>query len=130
MRKQHIILTDDDSGIQDAVRLILERAGYEVTIFSNGDALLSNSFEIPDLFILDKQLSGVDGLDICRFLKAQAITGSIPVIILSASPHISRLALAAGADDFLEKPFKMTALRNMVAHLLGQHNGARNPQFK
>jgi DNA-binding response OmpR family regulator len=117
--KKRIIITDDDPGIQDIARLIFERAGYNVTIYSNGDPLLSNSFEVPHLFILDKQLSGVDGLDVCRFLKDQDITRDIPVIMLSASPHIDRLAKMAGADDFLEKPFKMRELREIVARCIG-----------
>jgi two-component system response regulator RpaA len=106
-RKKHIILTDDDPGVQDAAKLLFERAGYAVTVYSNGVPLLKNDFETPDLFILDKQLSGVDGLDICRFLKNQQITAHIPVIMLSASPQLGKLSMAAGADAFVEKPFRM-----------------------
>jgi len=109
-----IVLADDDPGIQDAAKLILERAGYEVTLLSNGDSLLEDQQHYPDLFILDKQLSGVDGLDICRHLKAQNRTRNIPIIMFSASPQIGKLARMAGADDFLEKPFKMKELREMV----------------
>jgi len=116
--KKHIIITDDDPGIQDAARLIFERAGYMVTVFTNGEPLLNNAFELPDIFILDKQLSGVDGLDICRFLKQQDLTKHIPVIMLSASPHIGGLSRLAGADGFLEKPFKMRELRDIVADAL------------
>ena len=112
---KHIILTDDDPGIQDAIPLVFKKAGYRVTVFRNGDQLLNNDFEVPDLFILDKQLSGVDGLDICRFLKSQNATRHVPVIMLSASPQIASLAKLAGADGFLEKPFKMRELRDIVA---------------
>lgn len=116
--KKRIIITDDDPGVQDAFRLILERAGYEVEIFSNGQPLLTGQFQRPDLIILDRQLSGVDGLDICRHLKGQAETRDIPVVMLSASPHIDRLARAAGADDFIEKPFKMRHLLDVVRERL------------
>ena len=112
---KRIILADDDLGILEVSILIFERAGYEITVFPDGTPLLNNDFERPDIFILDKQLSGVDGLDICRFLKTQDSTKNVPVIMLSASPHISRSAQLAGADDFLEKPFKMKELRDMVA---------------
>ena len=113
-----IIFADDDPGIQDVVNLIFE-GEYEVTIFSNGESLLNNNFEVPDLFLLDKQLSGIDGLDICRFLKAQESTRHIPVIIISASPNIDKLAKSAGADNVLEKPFNMKDLREIVASYTG-----------
>ena len=117
--KKRIILTDDDPGVQDAFRICLERAGYEVEVFTNGTPLLEGTYQQPDLFLLDKQLSGVDGLDICRYLKNQRQTAHIPVIMLSASPQIDRLAKAAGADDFLEKPFRIKQLLEVVnRHLL------------
>ncbi|MET0637705.1 MAG: response regulator [Chitinophagaceae bacterium] len=109
-----IIIAEDDPAMQDAITLIFERAGYALTVVPNGDPLLNNDFEIPDLFILDKQLSGVDGLDICRFLKAQDSTAGIPVIMLSANPEIGPLSIEAGADGYLEKPFRLKSLLEMV----------------
>ena len=110
-----IILAEDDPGIQDSIQMILETEGYQVTVFPNGDDLLNRRFETPDLFILDRQLSGVDGLDICRILKEDNDAKAIPIIILSASPQIGSMAREAGAQDFLEKPFRIDALRKMVA---------------
>lgn len=112
-----IIVVDDDLAIQDAVRVMLERKGFRVVAYEDGDPLLKDNYEIPDLFILDKQLPGIDGLEICRWLKKQELTRSVPVLMLSASPHIGKLAKEACADDFLEKPFKMAALREAVDRL-------------
>jgi len=109
-----IIIVDDDPGIQDAFCRILARAGYAVTVYANGQRLLSGDFTLPDVFMLDRQLSGADGLDICRFLKQQPRSRNIPVIMLSASPHIEPLALEAKADAFLEKPFKVNDLLEML----------------
>jgi DNA-binding response OmpR family regulator len=109
-----IIVTDDDEGIQDIFKMIFERAGYEVNILAEARPLLENNFTVPDLFLLDRQLSGHDGLNVCRFLKNQASTKDVPVIIVSASPEIKRLAKEAGADDFIEKPFQMKALLSLV----------------
>jgi CheY-like chemotaxis protein len=117
---KQIILVDDDPAMQDAFLQVLSRAGYGVTVYPNGTPLLSNQFTLPDLFILDKQLSGADGLDICRLLKQSPETENIPVIMLSASPHIQRLAHAAGANDFLEKPFKLKDLLEMVSRHMGE----------
>src|SRR5688572_9156646 len=108
-----ILLADDDPSIADVITLVFE-GQYEVTSFSEGEPLLSNAFELPDLFLIDKQLPGTDGLDICRFLKANSATSRIPVIIISASPNIHNLAKSAGADDVIEKPFTIKELRRIV----------------
>lgn len=109
---------DDDHAILDGMRLILEYAGFETILFTNGNDLLKGRYELPDLFIIDKQLSGVSGLDICRHLKKQPASQDIPVIIISASLHVRRMAQEAGADDFIEKPFRMQDLVGKVAGLL------------
>ena len=113
--KKKILVTEDDPGVQDAFRVIFERAGYDTTVFSSANPILNGAYELPDIFILDKQLSGVDGLDVCRFLKSQEHTRHIPVIIVSATPHIASLAIDAMADDFLEKPFRKHILLDIVA---------------
>lgn len=117
--KKRIIIADDDPAIQDALHMMLEHKGYEVTVLGSGGPLLDGTFTPPHLFILDKQLPGVDGLDICRYLKGRAATKDIPVLILSASPQIREQATAACADEFLEKPFKMQELRQAVERLMG-----------
>jgi DNA-binding response OmpR family regulator len=115
---KHLVIVDDDPAMQDAFNLIFERAGYAVTIYANGNALLHASFPLPDAILLDRQLSGADGIDICRTLKQRAKTKNIPIIMLSASPHVEQLALQAGADDFVEKPFKLKELLQMVERLI------------
>lgn len=109
-----IVIVDDDPAIQDAFRLIFAREKYEVTIYTDASFLFTEAFIIPDLFILDKQLSGIDGLDLCRMLKSRADTKDVPVVILSASPGILRLASEAGADDVLEKPFRIMSLMETI----------------
>lgn len=115
---KRIIIVDDDLSIQDAVQMMLEHKGYAVTVHNDGEQLLNGDFDLPQLFIIDKQLPGVDGLALCRMLKERAATSHIPVLILSASPQASALATAAGADGFLEKPFRMQDLRQAVAVLI------------
>ncbi|HSV11068.1 MAG TPA: response regulator [Hanamia sp.] len=115
MKKKKILITDDDSGVQDIFKLIFERAGYEVAVYGEALSIFQNKFAKPDLFLLDKQLSGQDGLEVCQFLKSQSLTKDIPVIIVSATPGISKMAIDAGADDFIEKPFQMKELLKIVA---------------
>ncbi|MEO6949554.1 MAG: response regulator [Ginsengibacter sp.] len=113
--KKKLFVTDDDESIQDILRIIFESAGYETTIFSNGGDLMASDSVYPDVYILDKQLSGMDGLDICRILKKSEKTKSIPIIMVSASPDLGILAKKAGADDFIEKPFNRGELLDLVA---------------
>jgi DNA-binding response OmpR family regulator len=113
-----VLITEDDPAILDALEIVFTRNGYRVICYSNGTALLENNFEIPDIFLIDRQLSGVDGLDLCRHLKASEDTNKIPVIIFSASPHVQRPAIDAGADDFIEKPFSNKAVLELVAQHL------------
>lgn len=115
-----IIIIDDDPDILDVFKLVFERAGYSVTAFNSGDAVLNNKFDEPDIFIIDKQLSGADGLDICRYLKKRELKLNTPVIMFSASPYIEKLAAEAGADDFLEKPFKTKTLLQLVEKHLNE----------
>lgn len=118
--KKKIVIVDDDPAIQDAFTLIFTEEEYDITIYTDAAPLIRNSFTTPDIFILDKQLSGVDGLDLCRVIKERPETKDIPVIILSASPNINLLAHQAGADEVLEKPFRIQALREVVSrHLTG-----------
>ncbi|MEO8720883.1 MAG: response regulator [Ginsengibacter sp.] len=110
-----ILITDDDEGVQDIFKLIFERAGYDVEIYGEAKSILENNYVYPDLFLLDRQLSGQDGLQVCQFLKSQSLTKDIPVIIVSATPGIGKLAQDAGADDFIEKPFQLKELLSIVA---------------
>jgi DNA-binding response OmpR family regulator len=103
--KKKILITEDDPGLQELFRMILEKAGYEVMVQANGDAIIKNQFMLPDLFLLDKQLAGMDGTDICRFLKGQQKTKNIPVVMISANPGIREISRQAGADGYIEKPF-------------------------
>lgn len=113
------MLVDDDPAILDAFSMVLEKAGYVIKAYPNGHLLLTDDFELPDVLILDKQLSGADGLDICRVLKSRQRTKDLPVIMLSASPYVREQALKAGANDFLEKPFRFIELLNLLKqHLL------------
>ena len=108
--KQRILIADDDESIRDIFQLILGNAGYQIAISSTGEDILNDSFEVPDLFLLDKQLAGQNGLDICMHLKNNPKTKDIPVIMISASPDIGPLSMEAGADAYIEKPFEIEYL--------------------
>jgi DNA-binding response OmpR family regulator len=121
MQKKAIVV-EDDPGIQDILKLILEAGDYDTVIFPTGNKLLSSVFDPPDIFIIDKRLPGIDGLDVCTHLKKSQATADIPVIILSATPHIEKLAAKAGADAFIEKPFSKDHLLKTIASLIENKN--------
>jgi len=109
-----ILIIDDDPGIRDILKIIFERAGYQAIMESGGECVLHDDYELPDIFLLDRYLSGTDGLEICRHLKSSPYSANIPVIMLSATPDLAPLAIAAGADDFIEKPFDITDILKIV----------------
>jgi DNA-binding response OmpR family regulator len=113
MRK--IVLVDDDEPIRDIFQIVFKDSGYALTNLENGDKIINNELDTPDLFILDKQISGTNGLDVCRFIKKNEKYKRVPVIMLSASPDIENLAKDAGADEALPKPFSLKQLRALVS---------------
>jgi DNA-binding response OmpR family regulator len=114
MNQKKIMIADDDPGIVDAVEMLLEFEGYTVTSTVDGSTVLDMKEELPDLLLLDIWMSGEDGRDICKKLKSGNITKNIPVIMISASRDIKASAMAAGADDFLAKPFEMDELLKKI----------------
>lgn len=113
-----VLIIEDDPAILDALSILFTRAGYITAGYVNGDFILQGAFDIPDLFIIDKQLSGIDGLDICKHLKRWQPTMHLPVIILSATPYLQAQIRLAGADAFLEKPFSNPHLLQVVDSLV------------
>jgi len=114
LMKHRILVADDDSSIRDIFKIILVRAGYDLELKEDANEIFNNNFKIPDLFLIDKLLSGVDGLEVCRYLKDNPDTCNIPVVMVSASPDIGVSAIKAGADDFIEKPFELTYLLKVI----------------
>lgn len=113
-----IFIADDDEGIVDSTSMMLEVLGYEVTYTLDGALVPDAILNKPDLLLLDIWMSGIDGRDICRQIKANPATKDIPVLMISASRDVRESALASGADDFLEKPFEMNHLKRKIEDLI------------
>jgi CheY-like chemotaxis protein len=117
LKQKKIMIADDDPGIVDAIEMLLEFEGYEVTSTVDGSTVLDMKENLPDLLLLDIWMSGEDGRDICKKLKQEPLTKNIPVIMVSASRDIKESAMEAGADDFLAKPFEMNDLLKKIEDL-------------
>ncbi|MBI2600163.1 response regulator transcription factor, partial [Candidatus Daviesbacteria bacterium] len=103
--KKKVLVAEDDQGIADVVKTILEMNGFEVAIAVDEQTIKEMRTNLPDLLLLDLWMGHSDGKLICRNLKSQASTKHIPIILVSATRDLAKTAKDFGADDFLEKPF-------------------------
>lgn len=115
LQRKKIFVAEDDPDILFVLSKILEDSGYQVRASSCGKPVVDGNYSRVDLFILDKQMPDIDGLEICRHLRGQPATKNTPVIVISAHPKLGNEALDAGADDYITKPFEMHYLLNMIS---------------
>jgi two-component system, OmpR family, response regulator MprA len=116
---QRVLVVDDDPRILSMLRRGLSLAGYSVDLAADGDEALSTARESPpDIVILDVMLPEIDGLEVCRRLRAS--DRNLPILMLTARGRVpDRVAgLDAGADDYLVKPFAFDELLARIRALL------------
>jgi DNA-binding response OmpR family regulator len=127
-RAPRILLVDDEQPIQTLLSFPLQRDGYEVVQASDGREALARFDEQQfDLVVLDLMLPRMDGLEVCKRLRAQGST--VPIIMLTAkSEEIDKvLGLELGADDYITKPFSMREFRSRVKAAL-RRAGMTHPE--
>lgn len=113
-----VVIADDDNDIRDLVSISVRRAGLEVVaaVTNGADALAAIRAHDPDLAILDISMPEMNGMDVCRAVRADPAVGDVRILLLSASVDEAArsLGIEAGADYFMAKPFSP---REMVAWL-------------
>jgi DNA-binding response OmpR family regulator len=119
--KALILVLDDDPDICTMIKMVLDYYGHSAMEADN-EELAKNiiSSNHIDLIIMDMLLSGADGTDICRRLKQDLKTSSIPILMFSAHPTAKETCLSAGANDFISKPFEMSEMIGKVNFFLEQ----------
>ena len=108
MGKCRILVVEDEQAISEVLEYNLAKEGYDVELEPRGDTVLDTiRSRPPDLILLDLMLPGLDGLEVCRMIKRDQRTASIPLVVLTAkSEEVDRIVgLELGADDYITKPF-------------------------
>lgn len=117
MSKELIYAVEDEAHIQQLIKYNLESNGYRVVTFESGESLINELKNTsPDMFVLDIMLPGMDGLEVCRFIRQDVRFKNLPIIMLTAKGEEfdKVLGLELGADDYITKPF---SVRELVARI-------------
>ena len=124
---KRILIAEDERDIRDLIAFTLRFAGYEVLTANNGEeAVTLTRKELPDLVLTDVRMPKMTGYEACRLIKADPTTRHIPVVFLSAKGQEAEVqsGLAAGADEYLLKPFAPDQLTRKVAEILNKAKAA------
>lgn len=126
-----VLVAEDDADIRFLVTFKLTQAGYQVRVFGDGLSALADAREHPpDLAVLDVTMPGMSGLQVCQELRKDPATANIPVIILTALAQEADIAagFAAGADDYIVKPFSPREFAVRVNAALARVQGSTPPR--
>jgi len=127
MAREKILVVEDEENILELLRYNLERDHYQVVIATTGEeALKQAAGKHPDLVLLDLMLPGIDGLEVCRRLKAEARTSGIPVVMLTARGEEADIVagLELGAEDYITKPFSPRVLLARLKNVFRRRRAA------
>ena len=121
MAKCRILIIDDEKDLLDLIGYTLQKEGFTANVAFDGETGLASALkEVPDLVIVDLMLPGIDGLEVCRRLRANNRTCHIPIIMLTAkTAETDRIVgLELGADDYVTKPFSPRELAARIKAVL------------
>lgn len=116
MKREKILIVDDDIDILEIVTLLLVERGYEVKALDHGETIFEDIQDFqPGLILMDVMLGGMDGRAICKDLKTNPVTRELPVILISGTHDlVESIHLPGGPDDFIAKPFDLDQLYNKI----------------
>jgi DNA-binding response OmpR family regulator len=120
-RRTRVLIAEDDDSLRSLLRLSIDVGNVDIVEAADGAAALKSALaHPPDLVLLDWMMPGLDGLDLCRALRADPTTADALIVIVTARalPSDREAALSAGADHYVSKPFSPRALLDLVRHAL------------
>lgn len=113
--QKHILVIDDDAPILEAIQILLQESGHKAFTLSDVTNIVAEVSVIkPDLILLDLLLSGSDGRDVVRQLKAEPKTKKIPVVLMSADTYIKEKSNEVPVAGFIKKPFDIDELETVI----------------
>jgi DNA-binding response OmpR family regulator len=113
-----ILVIEDNPDIKEILDFILQDEGYEAISCSDGSSLSNLDQLQPSLILIDEILEGARGSELIKQLKLDKSQSKIPVVLMSAFPHIKKIAKECGADGYIEKPFNLDTLVATIKNLL------------
>lgn len=125
---KHVLVVEDEPDTAELIELHLKNDGYRVTVAGDGDQALKKVHKhMPDLVILDLMIPEITGVEVCKFIRKDPATQSIPIIMCTAKTgEIDKiLGLELGADDYVTKPFSPRELLLRVKNLI-KRSGSSN----
>ena len=127
--RRRVLLIEDDSDIAEAISFQLEKVGLQVRVARTGEEGLEQVRRGADLVLLDLNLPGMDGLEVCRMIRRQQTTAHVPIIMVTArADEVDRiLGLEMGADDYMVKPFSLKELAARCKVALRRAAGTGEP---
>jgi DNA-binding response OmpR family regulator len=111
--KKKILLIESDPDMLFILENALVNSRYLVESHTSGSSVIESKFDLPDLFIVDKDLPTLDGIAVCKYLRLKEVTRGIPIIMLSID-EIKNKVIEIGVDEFVRKPFDLGQLLEIV----------------
>jgi DNA-binding response OmpR family regulator len=111
---RNIYIVEEDKAVQLRLSAGLQKKGFNVMVFDSGYPIVEMVDNWPDIFIIDIELPGINGMEICKWLKSHESSRHIPVIFLSGDPYLKILAESAQANDYIEKPAIFSQVINKI----------------
>src|SRR6266850_3491720 len=120
MSRPRILIIEDERALTDVLSYNLQREGYETVVAHDGqEGLRKAQMQLPDVILLDLMLPGLDGLEVCRELRAGERTRHVPILMLTAKAEETDqvVGFSMGADDYVTKPFSVKVLLQRIKAL-------------
>jgi two-component system, OmpR family, phosphate regulon response regulator PhoB len=130
MPRPRILIIEDERALTDVLVYNLQREGYDITVAHDGkEGLRKAQMQVPDLLVLDLMLPGLDGLEVCRAIRAGERTRDVPILMLTARAEETDqvVGFTMGADDYVTKPFSVKVLMQRIKALQRRKESAAEP---
>jgi len=116
-----IMVVDDDEDFTNLYKKTLDSAGFDTVVVNQSSVAIEMAYLVkPDIFLIDLMMPEIDGFQLCRMIREDPVTNRIPIVIVTAltDEESKKVALGAGANDYIAKPFYINDLLSRIKALL------------